>query len=179
MNFLSASLTSLTYLHQPVLAHSLEFASLTSNHYMQLPRAPADTAPSHGFRSWYGWGPHGELLEAGGSHYFLSTMLAFTSGRGNTLDEAVGYLRRSVAADGTQPKGTVYFARNSDVRSTTRQAGFAAAVKSLDALGVGAESSTAPRPPISPTCWARCSARPISIGNSPAARSCPVRFAKI
>jgi hypothetical protein len=139
LNFLSASLTSLTYLDQPVLAHSLEFASLTSNHYMQLGKAPADTVPSHGFRSWYGWGPRGELLESGGSHYFLSTMLAFTSGRGNTLDEAVSYLRRSAAADGTRPKGTVYFARNSDVRSTTRQGGFAAAVKALDALGVRAE----------------------------------------
>ncbi len=136
---LSGSLTSLTYLYQAVLARSGQYVSLTANHYMRLAETPGDTPASHGFRSWYGWGPKGELLESGGERYLLSTMLAATSGRGNTLDETTDYLRRSAAADGTLPKGTIYYTRTGDVRSTTRQPGFEAAVKALTALGVAAE----------------------------------------
>ena len=45
LNFLSASLTSLTYLNQPVLAHSLEFMSLASNRYTQHGTAADDVGP--------------------------------------------------------------------------------------------------------------------------------------
>ena len=53
------------------------------------------TVGSHGFHAWYGWGPHGELLEAGGSRYMLSTMLGVTYGRGNTVQEIISYLQSS------------------------------------------------------------------------------------
>ena len=53
------------------------------------------TVGSHGFRAWYGWGPHGELIEAGGNRYMLSTMLGVTFGRGNTVQEIVHYLQSS------------------------------------------------------------------------------------
>jgi hypothetical protein len=74
-----------------------------------------------------------------GAHYFLSTMLAMTSGRGNSVREAIDHLRRSAAADGTRPKGTIYYLQNGDIRSTTRQWGFHLAAKKLKALGVAAE----------------------------------------
>ncbi len=74
-------------------------------------------------------------------------MLAVTSGRGNSIPEVISYLNRSAAADGTQPKGTMYYMRHGDVRSTTRQPGFAAAVADLRKLGVAAEilDATAPQ----------------------------------
>ncbi|MCC7085392.1 MAG: hypothetical protein IT427_10335 [Pirellulales bacterium] len=95
---------------------------------------------SHGFRNWYGWGPRGELLEAGGMQYALSAMLGVTSGRGNTVGEIVRYLRDSPPADGSYPRGTIYFMDNAaDIRSTTRRAGFEMAVDQLDELGVKAQ----------------------------------------
>ncbi len=73
-----------------------------------------------------------------GEPIYLSVMLAYTSGRGNSVDEALAYLQRSAAADGLLPKGTIYYCRNSDVRSTTRERGFADAVTRLEKLGVAA-----------------------------------------
>jgi hypothetical protein len=66
-------------------------------------------------------------------------MLAVTAGRGNTREEVLNYLNRSAKADGTHPRGTIYFMQNGDIRSQVRQAGFADAVKKLKALGVAAE----------------------------------------
>ena len=136
---LSASLSSLTYLYQFVLERSPRYASLKSNNYMRQTNTAGKTEPTHGFRGWYGWGRQGELLESGGSRYLLSTMLAVTSGRGNTIPEVLNYLSRSAAADGTLPKGTIYFMRHGDVRSTTRQPGFDSAVDDLHSLGVAAQ----------------------------------------
>jgi hypothetical protein len=98
------------------------------------------TFPSHGFRSSYGWTREG-VASAGqpAPHYLLSTELAVTSGRGNSVDEALECLRRAAAADGTRPAGTIYYMRNGDIRSTTRLWSFPSAVKQLQALGVKAE----------------------------------------
>ncbi len=71
----------------------------------------------------------------GDRRYWLSTMLACTSGRGNSVDEALAYLRRSAAADGSHPDGTFYFMKNGDIRSTTREWAFADAAKRLNAFG--------------------------------------------
>ena len=135
----SASLTSLTYLYQFTLSHLPLYLGATANRYMREPELKPGIAPSHGFRSWYGWGPHGELLEAGGNRYLLSTMLAVNSGRGNTVPESLAYLRRSIEADGSAPKGTIYFMSNDNVRSTTRQPKFDEAVADLKKLGIAAE----------------------------------------
>ncbi len=56
----------------------------------------------------------GKLLEAGGQQYMLSTMLAATSGRGNSVAEVLSYLQRSAGADATHPDGTIYYVLNSD-----------------------------------------------------------------
>ena len=66
-------------------------------------------------------------------------MLGVTSGRGNSLDEVLNCLRRSATADGTHPKGTIYYCQNGDIRSKARQAGFPRAVRALKDLGVAAE----------------------------------------
>ncbi len=131
------SLTGLTFFYGPVQTFSPLAIGVTNNRYFQ----PDATIPTgtKGFRGWYGWGTHGELLEAGGDQYLLSTMLAYTSGRGNSVPEAVQYLQRSAAADGTKPAGTIYFMQNSDLRSSVRHAGFATAAETLKQLGVAAE----------------------------------------
>jgi hypothetical protein len=102
-----------------------------ADYEIQSPRA---------FHRATGWPASGEPV-AGlpGAHYLLSTMLAMTSGRGNSVREAIENLRRSAAADGTRPKGTIYYLQNGDIRSTTRQWGFRPAAKKLRQLGVAAE----------------------------------------
>ncbi len=99
-----------------------------------------DTQPPRAFRNAIAWSPSGEPTTASeGIRYLLSTMLAVTSGRGNSVREAIEGLRRSAAADGTRPAGTVYYLRNGDIRSTTRQWGFTSAAEKLKAMGVRAE----------------------------------------
>jgi hypothetical protein len=147
--FLSASITSLTYLYQLVMNRVPLYMNVTANHYMRVPNAPASIAATHGFRGWYGWGPRGELLESGGSRYLLSTMLAVTNSRGNTVPDAIRYLKRATEADGSRPKGTIYYMANSNVRSTTRSGAptekpfptpkFDAAIAELKRLGIAAE----------------------------------------
>lgn len=77
---------------------------------------------------------------ADGRRYMLAAMLAYTGTRANTLDEALACLRRSVAADGTRPSGTVYFMASSDrARTGPRQWAFEPARAALLKLGVRAE----------------------------------------
>jgi hypothetical protein len=135
----TGSITGLTYFFQLALNRLPLYVGLTANHYMRPSDTKPGVAPSHGFRSWYGWGPNGELLESGGSRYLLSTILAVTNGRGNTPPEALAYLRRAAEADGSAPKGTIFYLENSDVRSTTRAPKFDAAVADLKQLGIAAE----------------------------------------
>jgi len=111
----TASLNSATFLWQHVLGKSPEWVRLGNNHYARIDLRGALDRPPHGFRSWYGWGPKHELLEAGGERYYLSTVLAVTSGRGNSVDEALAALDRSAKADGTHPAGTIYYMQNDDV----------------------------------------------------------------
>jgi uncharacterized protein (TIGR03790 family) len=123
-----ASITGVTYFYGPLLTLSPIAIGLENNHYFRKESA------SHGFRAWYGWSAGGKLQEAGGDQYLLSTMLAYTSGRGNSVREAVSALERSATADGTSPGGTIYFMRNNDIRSRVRHDGYTAAI--LDLLRV-------------------------------------------
>ena len=98
------------------------------------------TAPVVAFRHAYPWTPSGERAADGkGVRYLLSTMLAVTSGRGDSVDEAIACLRRSAKADGLLPEGTFYFARSEDPRSTARDWLFPSAVAALHAMGMQAE----------------------------------------
>jgi len=135
------SLTGVTYLWQLARSKSEHLVSLGNNFYAPVPLKVLQTGPtrSQGFRSWYGWSAGGKLREAGGTHYLLSTMLGVTGSRGNTVDQIVDYLQRSTVADGTHPRGTIYYMENNDVRSKTRQSGFEQAVAQLRKLGVDAE----------------------------------------
>ena len=92
--------------------------------------------PTRGFRAAYAWDSRGEPA-ADGSRYMLSTMLGVSSGRGNSVAEVLACLRRAAGADGSSPAGTVYFLRNGDVRSATREWAFPDAMAQLKKLGIG------------------------------------------
>lgn len=97
-----------------------------------------DVQVSQGFRQQTQWGGNGNPVQSGGLRYLLSTVLAVTRGRGTSTDEAIDYLSRSVSADGTSPEGTVYYLRNGNIRSTSRDGLFPSAVSMLNAAGVKA-----------------------------------------
>ncbi|MDG2389803.1 MAG: hypothetical protein P8M30_10840 [Planctomycetaceae bacterium] len=64
-------------------------------------------------------------------HYMMSTMLGVTVGRGNSVSEILQCLRTSVEADENLPAASFYFSRTKDIRSTTRDGWFDAAVAKL------------------------------------------------
>lgn len=139
-----ASLTGATYLWQFAILKNPGIVLLDSNWYVP---EPDDTnlarcrklkaTPSHAFRSRYAWKKGGVRANdlKSGRRYFLSTMLGVTTGRGNTTEEVIGSLRRAVLSEVTPPSGAFYFAKNSNVRSTTRDACYPAAIAALGRLG--------------------------------------------
>ncbi|MEO6741812.1 MAG: hypothetical protein ABIP20_16325 [Chthoniobacteraceae bacterium] len=99
-----------------------------------------EITPTSGFRANVGWQPNGHWGPPDkGLRYLLSTVLACTSGRGNSVAESLASLQRSIGADGSRPKGTVYFMANRDVRSTTREWGFQRAAEKLRDIGVSSD----------------------------------------
>ncbi len=64
----------------------------------------------------------------------LSTMLAYTGIRGNSIEEVYSYLRRAADSDGTAPVGTVYLMTNRDVRTETRFPMFDNLIKDMGRL---------------------------------------------
>ena len=129
----------MTMLHAAVQSSGPAWLDPESNDYYRPLDNEGVPISTEGFRSWYGWGDDGRLLEAGGTRYLLSVMLGVTAGRGNTVREVAAYLDRAAAADGTRPTGTIYLMTNSDVRTATRSAAFPATVRALERLGVKAE----------------------------------------
>lgn len=99
-----------------------------------------DVQQARGFKSVLAFNSRGEVDTLGqGERYMLSTFLAWTSGRGNSVREALECLQRSAAADGTKPNGEIYYILNSDVRSSTRKWGFTSAIQKLKSLGIKGE----------------------------------------
>ena len=110
-----------------------------------------DVAPSLGFRSVYSWNARGERTSTNKDwRYLLSVMLAVTSGRGNSVPEALDALRASFSANGSCPKGAFYFMRNENIRSTVRDWLFPSAAEKLRAMGLSAEVLDGIVPPNKP-----------------------------
>ncbi len=110
-----------------------------------------DVAPSLGFRSVYSWNARGERTSTDKDwRYLLSVTLAVTSGRGNSVPEALAALRASFGANSTSPKGTFYFMRNENIRSTARDWLFPSAADKLRAMGLTAEVLDGIVPPDKP-----------------------------
>jgi tetratricopeptide (TPR) repeat protein len=121
-----------------------EFAALIE----RLREWQPDMMPPAPFSPAVGWTPQGiPAPPYKGARYLLSALLAVGSGRGNSYDEMLAALRRSVAADGTRPAGTIYFMLNEDVRSTCREWAVRGAAAQVRGHGVAAEvlSGTLPQ----------------------------------
>ncbi len=84
--------------------------------------------------------------------YLLSFSLALCMERGLTQEEALRQLKTSIDADFSQPKGVFYFAKNDDVRTTSRASGFKIACDRLKTLGHECEVMTDDYMPRSKTC---------------------------
>jgi hypothetical protein len=130
------SLNGLTYLWQPVIGAPGGYFERRSNWYARQGTVQGGTLA---FSSTTHFGRSGEPQAAGGRSYLLSMLLGVTSGRGNSRQEVLDGLKRSAAADGRHPTGTIYYLENSDIRSQVRKDQFPAAVKALRELGVQAE----------------------------------------
>ncbi|MBN1909570.1 MAG: hypothetical protein JW818_07525 [Pirellulales bacterium] len=135
--------TGLTYLWQATMTGQPVYVQLTSNRYMRtMSKDHQQQQPTIGFNGRLRFGPDGKTDAAEGRQYLLSVMLGATVGkdrRGNTPEEVLAYLEKGVGADGTSPRGTVYYAKTADVRSKTRADLFPTAVAELKKLGVNAE----------------------------------------
>jgi hypothetical protein len=138
-----ASINGATYLAEFILAGAPLIVAPDSNWYVPGPLLPnvmqcqqLANVPSRSFRRRYRWDPNGKRVDTPISRgYYLSVMLGVTQGRGNTTDEILSYLQRSVTADGTRPHGTIYFMWNKDVRSYTRDKCFPAMAAQINASG--------------------------------------------
>jgi uncharacterized protein (TIGR03790 family) len=143
-----ASLTGATYLWQFVQLKHPGVVSPASNWY--VPKSPQfnqaacvqiGAATSRAFRFHYSWDSSGRRTNnpQQGQRYLMSMMLGVTDGRGNTVDEILAYLHRSIGADATRPSGTFYFMKQNGPRSTPRHDCYAEVVTRLRQLGFGAE----------------------------------------
>ncbi|MCA9193979.1 MAG: hypothetical protein KDB03_19540 [Planctomycetales bacterium] len=96
--------------------------------------------PPVSFNAKFSWTKSGlpTQVPQHGVRYLLSTVLGVTRGGGLSLGEAISALERTATADQTFPKGTFSFCLTSDVRTTTRQANFPAAINRLRRLGFDA-----------------------------------------
>ena len=143
------SLTGLTFLAPFVQEKSPQVVTAGNNLYFRRSNLKSEFAgDTHGFRFRYLWNSEGQLVDKDGMRYWLSTMLAYTSGRGTSVRSAIHSLRRSVLADGTRPlSGTVYFAQNTDIRSQLRHDWYKDTAAELIRLGLHAEvvEGTVPR----------------------------------
>lgn len=132
-----ASLNSATFLYQDLLGKRAQILSLDSNAYFTP--AFGDATTSAAFSSQLSWFQGREDKSGFGRTFMLSTVLGATIGRGNQVQEICDYLRRARAADGTAPKGTIYYMQNDNVRSKVRHDSFLPAVEAIKKLGVNAE----------------------------------------
>lgn len=129
------SLNAATFLYQDVRENQAKVVGLDSNGYFT--QFFGDAESSRAFSSQAHWS---QGQEAGtGQKFMLSTLLGATIGRGNSVGEIREYLARAKAADGSAPKGTIYYMQNDNVRSTVRHDAFLPAVNELKRLGVNAE----------------------------------------
>ena len=83
--------------------------------------------------SWYQGDPS---TSSKAEKYFIGGMIGWTGQNGNTLQEVLDMIDRSVAVDGTQPSGTYYYCETSDTtRSSPRDPFYTPAANEIIARG--------------------------------------------
>ncbi len=113
-----------------------EFKKLLSR--VKLPKA--EVPPGKSFPKWIREDPRFKDRKTKLPPHYLSILLAWTGGRGMSVEQAVAHIERAVKADESKPQGTVYFMINGDIRSKTRQWGFDGTVSALAGLGIKGEA---------------------------------------
>ncbi len=135
----TGSISSMTFLWQLAMTKTPNYVARNVNRYFRHPSARRSLS-TQGFAAWRGWSENGDPQTEGGMHYYLSTMLGVTGSRGNTLAEIAAYLDAAARADGTHPRGTIYYVQSEDkARSGPRHGRYEAAVKELSRFGVRGE----------------------------------------
>jgi hypothetical protein len=108
--------------------------SAKPNRYFGLDNTP------YGFDSTIKWKDGAPSTDGRGHFYFIGASLGYTGERGNTLEEIIAMIDRSVAVDGTFPAGTFYYMETTDeLRSGPRDDYYPTAVADITALGGSAE----------------------------------------
>jgi len=75
-----------------------------------------------------------------GRRYYIGAYLGWTGANGNTPEQLIEMINRSVAVDGTRPPGTFYYMNNpGDPARNVRQPGYGSAVTSLVNRGFAAQ----------------------------------------
>ena len=91
---------------------------------------------ANAFDNSFGWLGGAPQLGDTGTRYFIGALLGYNGDLGNTVEETIEMIDRSVAADGTRPDGTFYYMKTTDpLRSKPRDPFFPAAINSITALG--------------------------------------------
>lgn len=126
--FALSSVYTFSFISDTIAAGGLP--SSTRNHY-----ASASTA-ARAFDSQIGWSFGNPVPFPSADRYWIGAQLACTAPLGNTTEEIIALIDRSVAADATHPGGTFYYMRTTDVaRSGPRDPSFASMVSALAGFG--------------------------------------------
>jgi uncharacterized protein (TIGR03790 family) len=127
-----ASAYTTAYMKDEILAGNL-LVWETNRYYA----AGESVVPFDGSRTWLNGSPS---EQAQARRYVIGCLLGYTGDNGNTLEELLSLISRSVAADGTRPSGTFYFMETTDdARSGPRDWTYPGVVTSLQAIGASAE----------------------------------------
>lgn len=123
-----SSAYTLAHISGDILGGGLTVLDLNQYH------STSDTARGFDHNTlWLGGAPS---TNPSAKQYFIGFMLGYSGLRGNTLDEIIAMIDRSVAADGTRPTGTFYYMKTTDtLRSNPRDPHFPAAIAAIQALG--------------------------------------------
>ncbi|MCB9844954.1 MAG: TIGR03790 family protein [Phycisphaeraceae bacterium] len=111
-------------------------------------RYARNSIEARGFSSQTSWLSGSPSTSPNARRYYLGAMLGYTGERGNTVNDLLAMIDRSVAADGTFPSGTFYFMETTDAaRSDPRDGMFDAAITDLTGLGGTGQHLQAILPP--------------------------------
>ena len=141
---------SLGFAYRSVLVKDTAFVGIKTDPAFQqivnqLENLPDGLPVTRAFSGLHYWAKNGwaNRTQDQGERYLLSSVLAVTGKNQSTLKASLDRLESSAAADGTHPKGNVYFADHKDPRSQTRKRQFSFAAAELKSLGRSASIGSA------------------------------------
>lgn len=145
--------------YRNAIANAPEFSKLVEERRFQqllklCPDMPFDYTPSRGFdaRRLYAINAMETTDPKFGIPFMLSTVLGVTRDLGISRFDVISALKRSAKADYAPPKGTFFFTRSGDVRTTTRAPFFEMTTERLKKRGFEAKIVDGVMPPSGEKC---------------------------